>query len=197
MMKNFADLQKLFTPENFSFFGASLLAFLVLSSKHIIIYNEETLVVISFIAFIYTCQKMGADSIESSLNERSQAIATELLNFINLKEQLVQELILEHKKQLSVNSFIKNLRQYSLVKITQIAIERKRALKSLFMNQMEQKLKNLTSYSLSGGTMATKLQSAISLSFRGALLEEFNRSKKLLKPKFVQKAVSSLKKSAK
>ena len=196
MMKNFADLQKLFTPENFSFFGASLLAFLVLSSKHIIIYNEETLVVISFIAFIYTCQKMAADSIESSLNERSQAIATELLNFINLKEQLVQELILEHKKQLSVNSFIKNLRQYSLVKITQIAIERKRALKSLFINQMEQKLKNLTSYSLSG-TMATKLQSAISLSFRGAVLEEFNRSKKLLKPKFVQEAVSSLKKSAK
>lgn len=195
MMKNLMDLQKLLTPENLSFFGASLLAFLVLSSKHIIIYNEETLVVISFIGFIYTCQKMAGDSIESSLNERSQAIATELLNFIHLKEQLVQELILEHKKQLSVNSFIKTLRHYSLIKITQIANERKRALKSLFMNQMEQKLKNLSSYSLSG-SMSTKLQNAISMSFRGAVLEEFNRSKKILKPKFIQEAVNSLKKSS-
>ena len=194
-MKNLMDLQKLLTPENLSFFGASLLAFLVLSSKHIIIYNEETLVVISFIGFIYTCQKMAGDSIESSLNERSQAIATELLNFIHLKEQLVQELILEHKKQLSVNSFIKTLRHYSLIKITQIANERKRALKSLFMNQMEQKLKNLSSYSLSG-SMSTKLQNAISMSFRGAVLEEFNRSKKILKPKFIQEAVNSLKKSS-
>ena len=195
MMKNFADLQKLLTSENLSFFGVSLLAFIVLSSKHILLYNEETLVVISFIGFIYTCQKMAGDSIESSLNERSQAITTELLNFINLKEQLIQELILEHKKQLSVNSFIKNLRQYSLNKLNYLATERKRALTSLFMNQMENKLKNLTSYSL-GGALSTKVQHGISMSFRGAVLEEFNRSKKILKPKFVQEAVNSLKKSA-
>jgi len=38
-MMNFQEMKKLITSENISFFGMILLAFFVLSSKHIIIYN--------------------------------------------------------------------------------------------------------------------------------------------------------------
>lgn len=193
-MMNYERMKKLITAENLSFFGMILLAFFVLSSKHIIIYNEETLVLLSFIGFVLFSYNMMSASVESSLNERSQAILTELQNFLNLREELVQELIQEHKKQLSMHTLIKNLGQFSYAEISSIAAQREGALQSLFVNQMHQKLKNLLSYGPTG-TLSTKLQTTISASFRGAVLEEFSRSKKVLGPKLIQDAVSALKTS--
>jgi len=178
-----------------SFFCMILLAFFVLSSKHIILYNEETLVLLSFIGFVLFSYNMMSASVESSLNERSQAIATELQNFLNLREELVQELIQEHKKQLSMHTLIKNLGQFSAQEISSMAAQREGALESLFVNQIHQKLKNLLSYGPTG-TLSTQLQTAISASFRGAVLEEFRRSKKVLGPKLIQDAVSALKTSS-
>jgi len=187
-------LSQLITSENLSSGGIALLIFFVLSSKHIIIYNEETLVFLCFFGFIATCQMMFSESIQSSLNERSQAIQLELLNSVNLKEQLVQNLIEEHQKQLLIQSTIRGLGQFSLNEIAQISSQREKGLQTLFTNEINQKLKTLSNLG-SGGPMAGKIQNAISLGFRGVVLEEFSRSKKTLKPQFVQQAVNALKKS--
>jgi hypothetical protein len=188
------DAGKLITSENLSSLSVALLIFFVLSSKHIIIYNEETLVVLCFFGFIATCQMMFSESIQSSLNERSQAIQLELLNSVNLKEQLVQNLIEEHSKQLVIQTTIRGLGQFSLNEIAQISSQREKALQSLFTNEINQKLKTLSNLG-SAGPMGGKIQSAISLGFRGVVLEEFHRSKKTLKTQFVQQAVNALKKS--
>lgn len=187
---NFEEMKKYLTTENLSFFSMLLLAFFVLSSKHIIIYNEETLVLLSFIAFVLFSYNMASHSIENSLNERSQLITNELQNFLNLREELIQELIAEHEKQLSVNLLMKNLGQFSLKEIALISNQREGALQSLFVHQIQSKLKNLLSFS---GPLSLQLQTAISGGFRGAVLEEFYRSKKLLAPKLIQDAVSALK----
>jgi len=50
---------------NISLLIIIVLAFFVLSSKHIIIYNEETLVLLSFIGFLIFSYNMLSDSVES------------------------------------------------------------------------------------------------------------------------------------
>jgi hypothetical protein len=189
---NFAEMKKYLTTENVSFFSMMLLAFFVLSSKHIIIYNEETLVLLSFIAFVLFSYSMAGTTVENSLNERSQSIATELQNFLNLREQLIQELIQEHKKQLSVNLLMSHLGQFSHTEISHIAQQREGALQSVFLTQIEHKLKNLLSLSPSG-PLAQKLQTAIAAGLRASVLEEFQRSRKVLGPQLVRDAVQALK----
>lgn len=185
-------IQKMFQPDNRLFLRLAILALLTLSSKHIFIYNEETLVLISFIAFIFTCQKMAGESIQSSLDERSQLIAQELQNFYNLKEQLVLELIEEHQKQLSIHSLIKKIGQFSILEMKNISIQKKKALEALLKDQIENKLNTLITFS----NVSNQLQEALSTSFRGAVLEEFYKSKKQLQPTLVKQAVTHLERLA-
>jgi hypothetical protein len=56
-----------FISQNLKLVTIGILGFFVLSSKHFIIYNEETLVVISFIAFVIFSYRMLNQSIENSL----------------------------------------------------------------------------------------------------------------------------------
>ena len=88
MMQLSEKIRKLFVEDlqsNLSLLGMGLLAFFVLSSKHIIIYNEETLVLISFIAFVLFSYSMLSSQVENSFNERSLAIYNELQNSLMLK----------------------------------------------------------------------------------------------------------------
>jgi F0F1-type ATP synthase membrane subunit b/b' len=182
----------MFHPDNRLFVRLSILALLTLSSKHIFIYNEETLVLISFVAFIFTCQKMAGESIKNSLNERSQLIAQELQNFYNLKEQLVIELIEEHQKHLSIHSLIKKIGQFSILEMKNISVQKKKALESLLKDQIQNKLNTLITFS----NVSNQLQEGISTSFRGAVLEEFYKSKKQLQPTLVKQAVTNLERLA-
>ena len=187
------SIQKIFQPDNRLFLRLSILALLTLSSKHIFIYNEETLVLISFIAFIITCQKMAGESIKNSLNERSQVIAQELQNFYTLKEQLILELIEEHQKQLSIHSLIKKVGLFSLTEMKNISVQKKKALEGLLKEQIENKLNTLTTFS----NVSNQLQDALSKSFRGAVLEEFYKSKKEFQSVLVKQGVTNLENLAK
>ena len=74
------------------------LVFCVFSSKNIIIYNEETLVALSFFAFIFFVFRYFGDTIKQSLDERSEGIKVELQNFLHLKAQSLKQLYKEHQK---------------------------------------------------------------------------------------------------
>lgn len=192
-MQVFEKIRKFFIEDlrsNLSLLIMSLLAFFVLSSKHIIIYNEETLVLISFIGFILLSYNMLSDSIENSLNERSLAIYNELQNSLQLKEQFLKELLEEHKKQLSLKNILNTFNQFSSYEILQINNQRQKALKNVFCQEVQQKLKTLV---LSQNTLQDKLQKVIASGFRDSVLEEFQFSKKTMKPKLLQEALRQLK----
>ena len=190
MIQNSVELRKFFTPENFSLIITGSLAFFVLSSKHIFIYNEETLVLISFIGFVLFSYRMLSESIENSFNERSTAIFTELQNSIQLKENLIKELLEEHKKQLSLNTFLHSLNMFSNNELSLISTQRQKTLQLVFSQQVHQKLKSLF---LSQNATQERLQNALKNGFRASVLEEFNFSKKTMKPKLIQQALQQLK----
>ena len=179
-----------FISQNLKLVTFGILVFFVLSSKHIIIYNEETLVVISFIAFVIFSYRMLNESIENSFNERSDAIFNELQNSIILKENLLCELLEEHKKQLHLNKFLKHVREFSFKELSAISGDRQKALQFIFAQQIQQKLKTLAS---SQNATQENLQYALQKGFRGSVLEEFNFSKKTLKPRLIQQALDQLK----
>ena len=192
-MQVFEKIRKFFIEDlrsNLSLLIMSLLAFFVLSSKHIIIYNEETLVLISFIGFILLSYNMLSDSIENSLNERSLAIYNELQNSLQLKEQFLKELLEEHKKQLSLKNILNTFNHFSSYEILQMNNQRQKALRNVFCQEVQQKLKTLV---LSQNTLQDKLQKVIASGFRDSVLEEFQFSKKTMKPKLLQEALRQLK----
>lgn len=55
-----------------------ILAFCVASSKHLLIYNEETLVCICFFSFIYVIKHYFGDTIAASIQERATSIHDQL-----------------------------------------------------------------------------------------------------------------------
>ncbi|KAL6766020.1 hypothetical protein ACKKBG_M90090 (mitochondrion) [Auxenochlorella protothecoides x Auxenochlorella symbiontica] len=55
-----------------------VLAFCVASSKHILIYNEETLVLICFFGFIFAIKHYFGDTLTASIQERGDTIHDEL-----------------------------------------------------------------------------------------------------------------------
>jgi len=175
---------------NISLLIIIVLAFFVLSSKHIIIYNEETLVLLSFIGFLIFSYNMLSDSVESSLNERSLAIYNELQNSVQLKEQFLKELLEEHKKQLSLKNLLNKFHQFSSSEILEMNNQRQKALNNIFAQEIQQKLKTLL---FSQNTFQEKLQKVIVSGFRTSVLEEFQSSKKTMKPKLLQEALRQLK----
>ena len=133
---------------------------------------------------------MLSDSVENSLNERSLAIYNELQNSFQLKEQFLKELLEEHKKQLSLKNLLNVFNKFSSYEILQMNSQRQRALHNVFSQEVQQKLKVLL---LSQNTLQEKLQKVIASGFRASVLEEFQFSKKNMKPKLLQEALRQLK----
>jgi len=179
-----------FTQENLSLGFGALLAFFVLSSKHILIYNEETLVVLCFFGFLIFSVRMFGDSFTNSLNERSAFIAQELRASLRAKENLLRELMGEYEKQLGFQTFFQGLNEFSHAELHALSAQRNAALHSLFSHQIQQKLKSLV---LTQNALQEKLQTNFQKGFRGSVLEEFQFSKKTLKSKLIQQSLQDLK----
>lgn len=69
--------------------GAGLL-FLVCSSKHLLIYNEELLILASFLVFVGTSAHTMGDTVAATLQARRDAIQHELRAFLVTKETMWQ-----------------------------------------------------------------------------------------------------------
>jgi hypothetical protein len=79
-----------FTANGVYILSAGLL-FLVLSSKNILIYNEELLILLSFIAFVATSAHTMGDSIAETFQSRRDLIQEELQAFFTTKETMLHE----------------------------------------------------------------------------------------------------------
>jgi len=81
----------------------------VLSSKHILIYNEETLVALSFFLFVYLTHRYAGDAFGESLDSRGKEIAQELQHYLNVREESLRALAQAHGATGHVGTHMKSL----------------------------------------------------------------------------------------
>ena len=127
---------------------AAFLVFCVLSSKNIIIYNEETLITLSFILFVFFVFRYFASTIKDSLDERSESIKTECQNFLHYKQQSLQQLSAEHKKIGQLHHALSQLMHFVKSTTTQLTGTGKHALQGNFSQQIVEKCNELRSSQL-------------------------------------------------
>jgi F0F1-type ATP synthase membrane subunit b/b' len=193
MMPIFQRLQKFFREDIFthsSLLRNSLLAYFVLSSKHLIIYNEETLVLISFIGFVLFSTHMMGESVKNSLNERSLGISQELENSLQVKNQFFHELFHEHQKQFSLKNLFQKFHHSASREIFTMNSQREKSLQSFLSQEILQKLQSiLTSHQ----NFQEKLQKSFSLGFRPSIFQGFLTKKKTMKSTLLLQALRHLK----
>ena len=143
------------------------LGFCVLSSKNIIIYNEETLVALTFVLFVYFVFYYFGNNIKESLDERSETIKAELQNFLKLKKSSLENLYAEHKK---VAKLGKVLSQVSSFTISEINKSTRLGKESLYAGITSQVKNRLTLLSDSSSLLQQKLQQVIASSLLNAVL---------------------------
>ena len=153
------------------------LFFIVASSKGLIIYNEETLVALSFLTFIIFCFNYFGHVVKDSLDERGSLIRFSLENFHRLKEESLQELLSQHKQieQLkkifpSVGSFTENQLSY-----TSLSGDQRVVLYNRFCSQILQKLGQFQS---SKTLLQQRLQKSIALTIPTLVLAKIKQHAK-------------------
>lgn len=97
--------------ENLIFFWIFLI-FCVFSSKQILVYNEETLVALSFFSFLLFIFRYFGKNIKEGLNERGEGIKAELQNSITFEQNFLNDMSGEHRRGKKVFSALSSL--YSL-----------------------------------------------------------------------------------
>lgn len=133
----------MFSNEKLRFYLFIFLAFSVLSSKNILIYNEETLVALSFFCFIFFVLHYFGNTIKDSLNERSQVIREELQNFLIIKEKSFQELLTQHQKVSGLVKALGVLNTFTKTELNALNKNGEKALNNLFSSRIQTKLKTL------------------------------------------------------
>ena len=169
-----------------------LVALVAMSSKGIILYNEEILVALAFIGFVTFCVQNYGDSVAESLDARSDAIKQELQTYLDLKETYLKALAQEHQKQIGLAQGIQGLGQFAYQQLETMGSQRQKELSRRVHLQVNQQLNSLASM---GSGLQHQLQSHMAKGLRAAVLESMQRAKKAkkpIKPQLVQKAIEQL-----
>ena len=151
----------------------AFLLFCVCSSKNIIIYNEETLVTLSFCLFVFFVFHYFGNTVKESLDERSEGIRVECQNFLHYKQQSLQELVAEHKKIGQLQSALSQLMHFTKDTIAQLTKTGAQSLETHFSQQMVQKCGELRA-----GQLQQKLQNLMARNTLQLVLVDCAKEKK-------------------
>jgi F0F1-type ATP synthase membrane subunit b/b' len=152
----------------------AFLAFCVLSSKHIIIYNEELLVAVSFLAFVLFSLHYFGNTIQESLDERRDGIKAELERFFFLKRESLEELSQQHDKVSLLKRGLDSLRECTKGEAVEGAARGAASLKEIFAQQVGQRLQSML---LATSPLLTKWQDHVAQSQLGSVLFTLEKGK--------------------
>lgn len=178
--------------DNIALMGIGFLVFIVLSSKQLILYNEEILVAISFLLFIIFSVFSYGHTVADSFDDRSNLLKSELIKFLQVRENSLNELIDQKTKLLDQNKIIQKIGIDSFLMLSLVVNKRSQTISAVFYNQTLQKFKNLW---LCKRSFQQELQQVILKGFRRAVLENCQKSKATIKPVFLAQAFDQLSKN--
>jgi len=161
------------------------LAFCVLSSKNILIFNEEILVCCTFFLFMVFSFRYFGNTIQESLNERSNLIKTELQDFCLLKIDSANVLLQEYANLSDLNNSLKKVATFTVnTRLGGSTPASQNGLKNLLANQIQQKL---TSLSLAKASLPYQIHKSMASALLGTVLVESRGSKKMNMKQMIQK----------
>lgn len=179
--------------DNLVLLALGFIVFLVLSSKQIILYNEEILVAVSFFLFLVFSVQNMSQSLADTLDDRSEALKNELNSYFQAREAWLIRSIEDHQSRLGQDKIIQKISIDSFL-ILAIAVDKRyRSISSAFLNQTQQKLKNLW---VSRRSFQQELQAIISSGFRRAVLEKYQKSKNSMRSISLAEAFTQLNKGS-
>jgi hypothetical protein len=186
------------TKEKYRYYIFAFLAFCVASSKHIIIYNEETLVACSFFLFVFFVARSFGKTVTESLNERGESIQAELQNFLQLKHQSLEQAKTLHQRVSQVGTLVSQLEASTVHQLANWQRGGAQAVRGDVIAHMEHKLKTL---SMSGYAIQNTLQQVLADHVRTGVLYTFAQyQRKRTSPdavgtRTIQRALALLQKS--
>jgi hypothetical protein len=137
------------TNQRWKTYYIAFLVFCVCSSSHILIYNEELIVVLTFFLFLLFLSNYFGTTIKESLDERGEGIGAELQNFFLLKKNSLDGLFHQHKNLFNLPTGLRNLNRFTKGGLRRGMESGKNALFFTLSQHMGQKLATLSA-SLSG-----------------------------------------------
>lgn len=178
-----------FFQRNLPTFLIGSVAFLVLSSKNIIIYNEEILIGLSFLAFLAFTTVTTNESIRGIFTVRKETIKRELQKYLCAKELLLRDLAREYEKNLILEECLSCLRDQCCTELKNLHLQREKGLRISFVAQLRSRLHFLEQTESRG---QEKIQQGWQTGFRYGVLETFQQTKKVVGPKLIQQALAQL-----
>jgi hypothetical protein len=174
---------------NLFYILSGTLLFLVLSSKNILIYNEELLIAASFIAFVVTSAHTGKEAIAETFQTRAKHIQDELEAFFVSKETLCHEV--KHNVQMQKKLAQSILALGALVVInveaihTQRAVALRHAIHSQTLAQLQQMIAQ--QHAVQG-----HLHNVTCASYKHVMLEAMQMQKQTMQSLCMQNALDLL-----
>lgn len=174
-----------------------ILAICVASSKHIIIYNEELLVALTFLCFVIYIKTAFGTNIKESLDESRHSILQELQSLASYKKNGSLELKSIHEKVPLMDKSLQSIETYIYALVSQVGDI---ATNTLFSTARQQ-LKLRCEQGCSFQPLFTCYQQTMADSFLPGLFvstkktEKKNSNTKQSYTKTAKKALSLLKKS--
>lgn len=150
----------------------AFLAFCVLSSKHIILYNEELLVAVSFLAFVLFSLYYFGNTVRESLDERRDGIKSELERFSLLKRESLEELSEQHGKVSLLKRGLDSLKQCTKEEAVEGATRGTASLREVFAQQVAQRLQSML---LATSPLLSRWQDKVAGSQLGSVLLTLER----------------------
>jgi F0F1-type ATP synthase membrane subunit b/b' len=112
-------------------------------SKEILVFNEESLVAGSFIAFVIFAYMNMSDLFVDTLEERSIKVKKEFDSYYSLQEEILKLLISYHEKRKNLSEEIKKISTFSKKEIEYILSKRQVSLEHNIAQQTQQKLRTV------------------------------------------------------